>query len=291
VVGNVLWKKNTPSGGQLNFYVARFGGDGTGESHGRYRFVNNTVLMGSSAVFRLFDSLESVEMHNNVFYRPDGTGAPIIRTVEAEWTTGVAVIAGQNNWVQSGASQVPVQWTGTIAGEHPGFADLPGGDVRSAPGSPLANAGTSNPLPAPGFQIASPLFPPAFEPPSGIAAVPGTALPRTPAGVIDIGAYEATGPTGVRANALAPPGFALSQNFPNPFNSTTIIRYQSPAVGEVRLVVYDLLGREVSTLVNEQKTAGPYDVSFDGSGLSTGIYIYRLSAAHYSASRTLILMK
>ena len=78
----------------------------------------------------------------------------------------------------------------------------------------------------------------------------------------------------------------LFQNYPNPFNPKTVIRYQVPApsgvegseVSYVRLAVYDLLGREVVVLVNEEKAPGKYEVRFDGSGLASGMYVYRLTA-------------
>ncbi|MCJ7681033.1 MAG: hypothetical protein MUP70_09940, partial [Candidatus Aminicenantes bacterium] len=90
VVGNVFHKRN-------DFYVVRVGGDGTGETNGRYRFVNNTFLCGESAVFRLFDGLESIEMHNNVFCRESGVGAVnIMRRADAAWAAGAARIAGRN---------------------------------------------------------------------------------------------------------------------------------------------------------------------------------------------------
>ncbi len=121
VVGNVLRKRATAySGG--TFSVTRFGGDGTGESTGRYRVVNNTLILGTSAAFRLFDSLESVEMHNNVFVSNTGVAAPIVSTVEATWTSGEK-ISGQNNWVQNVLTTIPAGWTGTIRGDEPGFRD------------------------------------------------------------------------------------------------------------------------------------------------------------------------
>jgi dienelactone hydrolase len=75
----------------------------------------------------------------------------------------------------------------------------------------------------------------------------------------------------------APGAFALFQNYPNPFNTSTVVNYQLPAASEVRLVVYDLLGREVVVLVNERKLPGSYAVKFDAGGLSSGVYFYKLS--------------
>lgn len=89
----------------------------------------------------------------------------------------------------------------------------------------------------------------------------------------------------------APHMFALEQNYPNPFNPTTMISYQLPANGYVTLKVYDMLGREVTTLVNEVKSPGTYEVNFDGSKLSNGVYFYTLNAGNYTATKKLLLMK
>jgi predicted GH43/DUF377 family glycosyl hydrolase len=88
-----------------------------------------------------------------------------------------------------------------------------------------------------------------------------------------------------------PEKFALEQNYPNPFNPTTVISYQLPVSSDVTLKVYDLLGREVATLVDEFIPAGKYEVEFDGSNLSGGTYFYRLRAGEVTASKKLILLK
>jgi hypothetical protein len=88
-----------------------------------------------------------------------------------------------------------------------------------------------------------------------------------------------------------PHAFSLAQNYPNPFNPTTGVRFQVPGVSEVKLVVYDLLGREVAVLVNERKAPGAYEVRFDGSNLASGVYIYRLTAGSFVHSRTMLLVK
>lgn len=88
-----------------------------------------------------------------------------------------------------------------------------------------------------------------------------------------------------------PASFSLSQNYPNPFNPSTSISYELSANSYVSLKVYDVLGREVRTLVNERQSAGTHAVKFDGSGLSSGVYFYRLVAGAYVASRKLVLMK
>lgn len=85
--------------------------------------------------------------------------------------------------------------------------------------------------------------------------------------------------------------FTLEQNFPNPFNPGTTISWQSPVDSWQTLTVYDLLGREVATLVDEFKPAGKHEISFDGSKLSSGVYLYKLTAGGFTSVKKLILLK
>ncbi|HEX3073891.1 MAG TPA: T9SS type A sorting domain-containing protein, partial [Ignavibacteriales bacterium] len=86
-------------------------------------------------------------------------------------------------------------------------------------------------------------------------------------------------------------GFYLNQNYPNPFNPSTVISYDIPEASRVTLKVYDILGREVADLVNEFKEAGRYNVKFDASHLSTGIYIYQLRANDYVSVKKMSFVK
>ena len=88
-----------------------------------------------------------------------------------------------------------------------------------------------------------------------------------------------------------PNQFALEQNYPNPFNPATTIRYQLPAFGPVVLKVYDVLGREVATLVNEEKAAGKYSVTWNASSMSSGVYFYRLQTASFTKTKKLMLLR
>ncbi|XYH99024.1 right-handed parallel beta-helix repeat-containing protein [Sorangium sp. So ce1128] len=184
VVGNVFRKTG-------KHFVARVGGDGTGQTFGRFRFVNNTFLLapGSSAAIRMFDGIESVEMSNNVFYRPGGGGVEVYVDRSASWATGAALISGANNWVPRGSSAVPAGWTGTLQGADPGFANIDALDLRPSADSPLVDAGArSTPSPA-GHPFPGPLAAPRFAPARAARAASG-ALSRPTAGAIDIGAYE-----------------------------------------------------------------------------------------------------
>ncbi len=97
--------------------------------------------------------------------------------------------------------------------------------------------------------------------------------------------------TGVATPAAQPLTFALSQNFPNPFNPSTLIRYELPGSGTVRLTVYDILGREVATLVDGTQQQGAHEARFDGGGLSSGVYLYRLQTSGFVQQRKMILEK
>jgi hypothetical protein len=90
---------------------------------------------------------------------------------------------------------------------------------------------------------------------------------------------------------IPPKHIQLEQNYPNPFNPTTSIRYELPRSSVVRLIVFDMLGREVSVLVNEKENPGVHEVRFDAAGLSSGVYFYRLTAGSFTQTRKLILAK
>jgi hypothetical protein len=88
-----------------------------------------------------------------------------------------------------------------------------------------------------------------------------------------------------------PKEFSLSQNFPNPFNPSTIISYQLPVSSKVIIKIYDALGKEVETLVNEEKPAGKYELNFNAINLPSGVYLYKLQAGSFVQTRKMILLK
>ncbi|MCS7012919.1 MAG: T9SS type A sorting domain-containing protein [Chloroherpetonaceae bacterium] len=92
-------------------------------------------------------------------------------------------------------------------------------------------------------------------------------------------------------SAGVPRDFALWQNYPNPFNPSTVIVYELPAVSDVVLKVYDMLGREVATLISQRQTAGRYRVTFNAQNLASGIYLYRLQAGRFVETKKMILLK
>ena len=104
--------------------------------------------------------------------------------------------------------------------------------------------------------------------------------------VVETEAYRAA-----MAAAALPKTFSLDQNYPNPFNPVTTIHYELPEDIQVRLIVYDVLGREVATLVDEVQKAGRYDVAFDASRLASGMYLYRIEAGTFTKVHRMVLMK
>ncbi len=117
-------------------------------------------------------------------------------------------------------------------------------------------------------------------------------LPNNNFGRGKIDAYAAVRAVDVDDETENPLIFTLEQNYPNPFNPTTTIKYAIPsAIANVRLIVYNVLGEEVATLVNQQQAPGFYEVQFDASDLSSGIYFYTLQVGDFIATKKMVLMK
>ena len=108
---------------------------------------------------------------------------------------------------------------------------------------------------------------------------------------IDIGAYEYSNITAVNDNKVFPDEFYLYQNYPNPFNPSTVINYQLPVISHISLVVYDILGKKIETLINEIKQPGNYKVEFNAANLPSGIYFYYLESDNLIKTRKMILLK
>lgn len=198
LVGNVI--VHTSDWGN----AIRAGGDLNGRSNGRVRMVNNTILFnrsGSATAFLAQLGVGSVEMHNNVVYQTTGGAPSILRENPASgmedpycapysrepWAAGRKV-AGSNNWVQSGATNVPGEWTGTVYGSNPQFANVGQLQLKPAEGSALVLAGNPSPQTASAFPFPSPLARPLFNAPARAKLAIGAQTARPAAGQIDIGA-------------------------------------------------------------------------------------------------------
>ena len=116
----------------------------------------------------------------------------------------------------------------------------------------------------------------------------GTARPA----LLWLANYIKNNPLGVGGVAsTVPSNFRLEQNFPNPFNPSTVIRYQLPAAGHVTLKVFDVLGREVETLVDEKQNAGYYNITFNANKFASGVYFYELRTDHNASFKKMLLLK
>lgn len=182
VVGNVLF---AASGGS----AARIGGDGTGATFGRYRFVNNTFILANNGdALRGQDDIESAELHNNIFNK-SGSQADIFSESGISWVNNQRQVKGSNNFIQTGSSNIPAGLTGTIAGASLDFVDAAAKNFKLKSSSGAVNTGTESPQ---SFANAfpNPLFPPAFHPSLHMLEETGKAETRPVNGTIDIGAFE-----------------------------------------------------------------------------------------------------
>ena len=112
-------------------------------------------------------------------------------------------------------------------------------------------------------------------------------------GVIDLIAEELHRPVNQpkAEDYLVPASFELKQNYPNPFNPSTTIEYSIPKVANVTLKIFDVLGKEVATLVNESKSAGTYIINWNASNYSSGLYFYRINAGSFTETKKMFLVK
>ncbi|MBK7632282.1 MAG: T9SS type A sorting domain-containing protein [Ignavibacteriales bacterium] len=97
--------------------------------------------------------------------------------------------------------------------------------------------------------------------------------------------------TGIGSNDVFPKEFRLFQNYPNPFNGNSIIKYSIPKSSQVQIKVFDVLGNEIETIVNEEKPIGTYELNWNAANLPSGVYFYRLRAGDYVQTRKMILLK
>ncbi|MCX6162836.1 MAG: T9SS type A sorting domain-containing protein [Ignavibacteriae bacterium] len=105
-----------------------------------------------------------------------------------------------------------------------------------------------------------------------------------------VGSFAAN-PVGIKETGEIAKGFKLAQNYPNPFNPSTTIKFSLPQSGFVTLIIYDISGKELKTLVNNQLSSGSYKLIMDGSDLSSGIYFYKLTAGNFREIKRMVLIK
>lgn len=201
VVGNVIVKTSNPSG--AGYAHVRVGHDQPDDeslelgSRGRYRFVNNTFIMPqqfTAPAIQTFERVESIEMHNNIFYRMGGGAVRVLlESSPTVWTGGSRRVGGTYNWVPSAntGTDTPPEWNAstTRTGSDPQFIDAANRDYRLSSTSPLIDMGSPSAPSTPNVtSFPNPLWPPLSVPPLHVAAA--SATPRPAVSTIDIGAYE-----------------------------------------------------------------------------------------------------
>lgn len=187
VVGNVIVTTSS-------WQVARFGGDATGSTAGRYRFVNNTFVVGpeASVALRMQEGVESVELHNNVFFKQGDGEVQLLRHTDPIGSD--PSVRGSNNWIQDGFTDVPEGLSASVRGGSPGFANVGGFDLRPGAGSSLIDAGAASTALQDAHAMPKPLDAPVFVPPYRMRLSAGTQVSRPKTGAMDIGAYEQGSP-------------------------------------------------------------------------------------------------
>ena len=173
-----------------------------------------------------------------------------------------------------------------INGAAPGFSiEIVGDNSDTAQAATMSDASSGNFTLSVSNKIFNyQLFP--IRLPANYYVSPVTAHPGNSGIVISMTTTAVNG-----RKQSVPTEFSLHQNYPNPFNPATTITYDIAKTSNVTIAVYNILGQKVATLVNEAKNAGEYSVSFDGSGIASGVYFYRMTAGNYSSMKKFVLMK
>ncbi len=248
---------------------------------------NNYIFAGTygSGVFRSTDNGGNWTQVNN------GLSATEIMSLEFNGdnflfagTNGQGVFRSKNNggdWEQVLGIGLTMQaWKIAINRKGYIFAGIVGGQIVNLGIWVSTNAGDN------WTQITSGIYYPFVD------AIGFDSVQYGYAGTLNGGLYKSNASTPIRNTITEIPiAFVLEQNYPNPFNPTTTIKYFLAKDCNVKLKVYDLLGRDIETIVNGYQSAGYYQYIFDASRLSSGIYIYRLETDSYSESRRMILVR
>jgi hypothetical protein len=173
----------------------------------------------------------------------------------------------------------------------PKFINFAQGNLMPMSDSPLKNMGSNNPEQPENYKLPDPLEKAIYQACTKDKMEDMKKVLRPVDQSVDIGAFEnsdiATGLNDEKKILH----FNLDQNYPNPFNPQTTINYQIPESGNVKLIVYDLTGSEVKTLINSLQAAGFHSVIFNASGLTSGIYFYTLISESFRETRRMVVLK
>ena len=266
-----------------------------------FQIQNNIITRNASSIsaggvgvmYRPFVSTEQVIVNNTFFDNHavyggacgvGGSGATVILLNNILWADTAQY--GKEIYVDVGASS-QVHYCDIQGGWPSGEGNIDS-DPLFVPGDPAFNLMGDSPCIGRG--VDSLLIGGTWYSSPGID-YDGHARPRPLGQPGDIGAQEDQIVSGLGEQELLPNAFQLYQNYPNPFNPSTTITYELPSSAMVRLSVFDLLGREVSVLVNERMNAGVHVAMFEATGLSSGVYFCRLQVGSIVQTRRLLLLR
>ena len=191
-----------------------------------------------------------------------------------------SLIGGGSNSIYHKGSGGTVYWLNGNIDDDPLFLNSKNSDYRLQPNSPCIDAGIQDTIIVYNNGKDTLFIPPIIF--NGSAP--------------EMGAFEYDPYVGIKEIDIAPLRFKLQQNYPNPFNPSTTIKYSISKQSLVTLKIYDVLGREVATLVNEEKQAGNYEIGFDvgqdfSSVITSGVYFFQLKTDNYVCTKKMILLK
>jgi hypothetical protein len=238
--------------GSPGFYISN---DKFTTSRSNIIIKNNIFYSTSTGIepFSITDTLlPGCEISNNLIFSP--MSSPI-----SYLTNGITL----STW-----NSYPFVGTDIIG--NPLFKNISGLDFRLQSGSPAIGAGVNLGSP---FNI----------------DILGNPRPQT--GNWDIGCYQLMDTADLLSTKTTANSYTLSQNYPNPFNPSTTIQYSIPQGSTVRIKVFDIMGKEIKTLVDEYQQKGIYTIDFNAANLSSGVYFYSLTAGDYTSTKKMVLLK
>ena len=208
-------------------------------------------------------------------------------SIQSPNDTSISTLYLDYNDIQYGKDSIQVNDTLSVLNwgvgnidSYPLFLDTLNGDYHLQDASPCIASGIDS------IEIAGIWF----NCPS--TDIEGNPRPNPAGSMPDMGAYESEYPVRVGdEHSGLPTEFTLFQNYPNPFNPSTKIKYSIPEISKIQLTLFNLLGEEIITLVNDEKSAGNYSVDFNASSLPSGVYFYQLKAGEFIQIKKMILIK
>jgi hypothetical protein len=234
---------------------------------------------------------ENCKIENNIFYNDFKS---LLATMEYQSTyVPTGLVLNYNVWFTGYSSNAQFNWGKAVYSSFSAYCSATKEDSNSIYADPqfrntsVLPSGLGISKNSPAVDKGNPLFV------AGTNEFDMGGNPRVMSGRVDIGAYEfGAGTDGIATPmSLEQAGFRLYNNYPNPFNPSTVITFETSRECRISLKVYDILGIEISDLVTGVKTAGLYHVRFDASNLPSGIYLYTLNAGGYSETKRMLLLK